>query len=303
MTKTIDTLVEDIYQLMMSKRAEPGVDVEGIIEDFGQNVKAIMKKEFVPSIRGYDDRNIRLSSVGKPELQQWYAARKYKGEKIQPHTLIKFMYGHLIEELVLTLVQLAGHEVTDQQKEVKVAGITGHMDCKIDGLTTDVKSTTKFGLMKFKDGTLAKNDDFGYVDQLKAYAHAEGETKFAWLAMDRDSGKLAVLQYDLEDTSHPMYEHYSGDIEEKIEHVKKSVEGDTPPPKCAEPIADGKSGNLKLATICSYCKYKRHCYPEVRAFATGAGPKFLTTVVNVPKNKFKTPYPEIDLTKGEVDYG
>jgi len=303
MTKTIDTLVDDIYNLMLTKRAEPGVDVESIIEDFANNIKQIMRKEFVPSTRSWDDRNIRLSSVGKPLLQQWYAARKYKGEKIQPHTLIKFMYGHMIEELVLALAELAGHVVTDQQKEVKVSGITGHMDCKIDGLTTDVKSTTKFGLMKFKDGTLAKDDDFGYVDQLKAYAHAEGETKFAWLAMDRDSGKLAVLQYDLEDKKHPMYEHYSGDIEEKIKEVKKSVEGEDQPSKCALPIADGKSGNLKLATICSYCKYKRHCYPEVRGFATGSGPKFLTTVVNVPKNRSGLPYPELDLTKGEVDYG
>ena len=306
MTKTIDTLVDDIYNLMLTKRAEPGVDVESVIEDFANNIKQIMRKEFVPSIRSWDDRNIRLSAVGKGLRQQWFTARKYKGEKIQPHTLIKFMYGHMIEELLLALAQLAGHEVTDQQKEVKVAGITGHMDCKIDGVTTDVKSSTKFGLMKFNDGTIAKKDDFGYVDQLKAYAHAEGETKFAWLAMDRDGGKLAVLQVDLEDKNNPMAEYYKGDIEEKINSVKAAVESEEMPDKCDLPTADGESGNMKLTSVCSYCKFKRHCYPEVRAFATSTGPRFLTKVAKIPQKRVKGKLincPEIDLTKGEVDYG
>lgn len=98
----------------------------------------------------------------------------------------------MIEEMLLFLVRLTGHDVTDEQKEVSVGGVKGHMDCKIDGIVTDVKSTTKYGLMKFKDGTLAANDDFGYVDQIKAYAHAEEivsgrgllwtETVVSWLS-------------------------------------------------------------------------------------------------------------------------
>jgi hypothetical protein len=237
--------------------------------------------------------------VGKNDLIQWFAYNGYRGERIKPHTLIKFMYGHMIEEMLLFLVRLTGHEVTDEQKEVSVGGVKGHMDCKIDGIVTDVKSTTKYGLMKFKDRTLAANDDFGYVDQIKAYAHAEGERKWAWLAMDRDSGKLAVLEYDLDNTSDPMHEHFSGDIEERIEHVKKSVKQEDRPSRCYSPEEDGKSGNLKLCTTCSYCQYKRICYPEVRAFFTGSGPKFLTTVVNVPKNRKGVPHPEINLDEQE----
>ena len=47
------------------------------------------------------------------------------------------------------------------------------MDCKIDGIVTDVKSASSFGFKKFKDGQLGLVDDpFGYIDQIKAYAHA-----------------------------------------------------------------------------------------------------------------------------------
>ncbi len=291
MSKTLDTLVEDIYTLMKNKNTAKGVDPEAEIEKFGESLKELMKKEFLPSNHRYDGRKLRLSAIGKPDLQQWYSVNNYTGEKLQPHTLIKFMYGHLIEEFLLMLVRMTGHEVTDEQKEVSVGGVKGHMDCKIDGTVVDVKSTTAFGMKKFKDGTLAMNDDFGYVDQIKAYAHAEGDRKWAWLAMDKQNGTLAVLEYDLDDTKHPMYKHYSGDIEERVSHVKKSVKQEDRPAPCSYPVPDGRSGNVKLSTMCSYCQYKTHCYPSLRAFAYSTGPRFLTQVKNKPQ------VPEINLNK------
>ena len=300
---TLDTLVDDIYQLMKDKNVAEGVSAEDEINKFCEAMKDLMRKEFLPSNRRFDNRKLRLSAIGKQELQQWFGAKGFSGEKFLPKTLIKFMYGHMIEEFLLMLVRMSGHEVTDEQKEVSVGGVKGHMDCKIDGVVIDVKSTTKFGIKDYQDRSLAANDGFGYIDQAKAYAHAEGETKFGWLAMDKQNGTLATLVYDLEDKTDPMYEFYSGDIEERVEHIKKSVGQEERPSRCFSPVEDGKSGNLKLSTICSYCKYKIHCYPEVRGFYTGSGPKFLTTVVKVPKNKFGKPHPEINLDKGIVDYG
>ena len=293
MTKQLDTLVQDVYKLMQNKNTAKGVDTEEEIEKFGEAMKEIMKKEFLPG-GGFKARKLRLSAIGKPDLVQWYSANKYRGEKIEPHTFIKFMYGHLIEEMVLFLVRLAGHEVTDEQKECRVGGVKGHMDCKIDGVVVDVKSTSPYGFKKFQNGTLAIGDDFGYVDQIKAYAHSEGERKWAWLAMDKSSGHLCVLEYDLDDTSHPMHEFFSDDIEERVEHVKKLVEEKDRPSLCHSPVEDGKSGNEKLASGCSYCQYKLHCYPDLRAFHYSTGPKFLTKVEREP-NTFKNP--EINLNK------
>ena len=282
MSKTIHTLVNDIYKLMETKEAEESVDVEAEIELFGENMKALMRTEFGRK-RTTDRRTLRLSNIGRDDRVLWNVVNGTEKEEIKPATYIKFMYGHLIEEMLLFMTRMAGHEVSDEQRVCEVEGIKGHMDCKIDGLVVDVKSASAFGFKKFKDGTLAIDDAFGYVDQIKAYAHACGETEFGWLAMDKANGHLAVLKYDLEDTQAPIHEHIKGDIRERIKHVKEMVKGDEPTELCTETVPDGKSGNKKLGIKCSYCQYKKHCYPELRAFAYSYGPKFLSEVVNEPR--------------------
>ena len=282
MSKTIHTLVDDIYRLMETKEAEESVDVEAEIEKFGENMKTLMRTEFGRK-RTTDRRTLRLSNIGRDDRVLWNVVNGTEKEEIKPATYIKFMYGHLIEEMLLFMTRMAGHEVSDEQRVCEVEGIKGHMDCKIDGLVVDVKSASSFGFKKFKDGTLAMDDAFGYVDQIKAYAHACGETEFGWLAMDKANGHLAVLKYDLEDTQAPIHEHIKGDIRERIKHVKEMVKGDEPTELCTETVPDGKSGNKKLGIKCSYCQYKKHCYPELRAFAYSYGPKFLSEVVNEPR--------------------
>ena len=282
MSKTIHTLVDDIYRLMETKEAEESVDVEAEIELFGENMKTLLRTEFGRK-RTTDRRTLRLSNIGRDDRVLWNVVNGTEKEEIKPATYIKFMYGHLIEEMLLFMTRMAGHEVSDEQRVCEVEGIKGHMDCKIDGLVVDVKSASAFGFKKFKDGTLAMDDAFGYVDQIKAYAHACGETEFGWLAMDKANGHLAVLKYDLEDTQAPIHEHIKGDIRERIKHVKEMVKGDEPTELCTETVPDGKSGNKKLGIKCSYCQYKKHCYPELRAFAYSYGPKFLSEVVNEPR--------------------
>lgn len=279
--KTIDTLVADIYRLMETKEIPDNVDAEQAIEDFGEAVKAMMRQQFSEYKR--DRRTLRLSNVGRDDRYLWNLVAGKDQEPIKAPTYVKFLYGHLIEEMLLCLTKLAGHTVTDEQKVCEVAGIKGHMDCKIDGIVTDVKSTSTFGFKKFKDGTLASDDPFGYIAQIKAYARSEGETKYGWLAMDKQNGHLTYLMYDEDDKNHAMHEHLDWDIEERIENIKKIVQLSEPPEFCAEYLEDGKSGNLKLATTCSYCPYKKECHPNLRTFIYSSGPRYLVKVVNEPK--------------------
>ena len=280
--KTTDNLVDEIYALMESKDADPSVDVEKEIEKFGEGVKALMRTEFGRKKRE-DNRKLRLSNIGRTDKYLWNHFNGTEKEEIQPHTYVKFMYGHLIEEMLIFLTRMAGHTVTNEQKVCKVNGIVGHMDCSIDGVVTDVKSASSFGFKKFKDGSLAFDDPFGYIDQIKAYAHAEGETKFGWLAMDKANGHLTYLKYDLEDKQSPVYEILKAPITERIEHVKKLVEQPEPTEWCTQPVPDGKSGNTKLSIGCSYCQFKDHCYPNLRVFNYAYGPKYLVNVVNEPR--------------------
>jgi len=280
--KRVEDVVQDIYALMESKDADPSVDVEAEIDRFGESVKELMRTEFGRKKRE-DNRRLRLSNIGRTDRYLWNHFNGTEGEELQPHTYVKFMYGHLIEEMLLFLTRMAGHSVTDEQKVCKVEGVVGHMDCKIDGIVTDVKSASSFGFKKFKDGTLAYDDPFGYIDQIKAYAHSEGQTEFGWLAMDKANGHLTYLKYDLNDTEAPVYEALKGDIVDRVKHVKKLVEQPEPVEWCYPPVPDGKSGNSKLSIGCSYCQFKDHCYPNLRVFAYSYGPKYLVDVVKEPK--------------------
>jgi hypothetical protein len=277
MNKTIDTLVQDIYNLMETKSSPRGTDVEGIIDQFGEEIKELMRNEFLPS-KSYDGRKLRLSSIGKPLRQQWMAFMGFSREKLQPHNYIKFFFGHMIESYVLALAKLAGHEVTEQQKKCEVEGIIGHQDCRIDGVLVDVKSASSYSFGKFQDGSIFNDDPFGYVRQLLAYAEQEGDTEMAWLAMDKQLGKLTLCKFKT--TDDPVKDI---NVREEINSLKKSVQLQDMPEPCATPVPDGKSGNEKLPSICSYCAYKKHCYPDLRVFLYSTGPRFLSTVVNEPK--------------------
>jgi len=277
-----DTLVSDIYRMIDTKDIPEGVPVEQVINDFGENVKMILRNNITES--KFDRRKLRMSNIGKKDRQLWYSYNGYEGEELLPHTRIKFLYGHLIEEMVLALTKLAGHDVTDEQKQAEVDGIKGSMDCKIDGVLTDVKSASPYGFKKFKDGSLINDDPFGYVDQIKGYAHSEGVTDVGWLVMDKTNGHLTYLKYDMADESQWYWSKLNFfSIEERIKNIKRVVKSETPPERCYKPIADGKSGNMKLAVGCSYCAYKHECWgKDLRTFIYSTGPRYLTEVKFVP---------------------
>jgi len=276
-----DTLVDDIYRMIDTKEIPDGVPIEQVINDFGENVKQILRNNITES--KFDKRKLRMSNIGKKDRQLWYSYNGYKGEELMPHTRIKFLYGHLIEEMVLALTKLAGHDVTHEQKQVEVQGIKGSMDCKIDGVLTDVKSASPYGFKKFKDGSLINDDPFGYVDQIKGYAHAENTTDVGWLVMDKTNGHLTYLKYDMADESQWYWAKLNFfSIVERIKSIKNIVKLSKPPKRCYEPVPDGKSGNMKLPVGCSYCAYKYECWDGLRTFVYANGPRYLVEVENLP---------------------
>ncbi len=266
---------------MDTKVVAEGVDVEKVIQDFGENMKSILINNI--TAHEFDKRKLRMSNIGKKDRQLWYGYNGYKGEELQPHVYIKFLYGHLIEEMILALTKLSGHEVTDEQKKVEVSGIKGSMDCKIDGVLTDVKSASSYGFKKFKDGSLIDNDPFGYVDQIKGYAHAEKTTDVGWLVMDKTTGHLTYLKYDMADESKWYWTKLNFfSIIDRIKKIKAVVTNTAPPKKCYAHVPDGKSGNMKLSVGCSYCSFKHECWDSLRTFIYSNGPKYLTYVAREP---------------------
>ena len=223
-----------------------------------------------------------MSNVGKPDRQLWYEFHSDGSkEELEPHTLLKFLIGDIYEATLLFLAKCAGHDVQDEQKEVEVNGIKGHIDAVIDGHVVDVKSASTYAFKKFKYGTLAEDDPFGYIDQIGGYCTAMG-LPGAFLAGDKQNGHLALLKVPQEDTEGLR-------VEERIEHLKEVVVAETPPERCYEPQPEGQSGNMALAIGCSYCPHKFRCWADanggvgVRTFLYSTGPKHLIEVVKEPK--------------------
>ena len=158
--KSITTLVQDIYNLFnLDPIDKDEKEVDDLIDRCGDMIKVHIK-EFLYS-KPRDMNNLRLSGIGKPDRQLWYDINtKTEEEKLTPSTRIKFLYGYILEELLLLFASVAGHKVEEQQKEVVLEGVTGHQDAIIDGVLVDCKSASGRGFIKFKNHNLINDDPF-----------------------------------------------------------------------------------------------------------------------------------------------
>lgn len=272
--KKIDTLVDDIFALFDPSESHH-VD-EKNLEEFGESVKRIVRQRLLE--RDKNAAAIRFSSLGKPDRQIWYQAQGLPPEEMTSKTFLKFMYGDVIEALLVFLVKESGHVVEHEQAEVEVDGVLGHIDCTIDGVVTDVKSAAPYSYEKFKRGDIYE-DVFSrqYIDQLCGYSNVLTPNESPmFLAFDKVSGDICTL-------SIPTSIAKDYKPEERIKHLKQVIKMEDAPQRCYEDEADGTSGNRKLGTYCSYCAFKQRCYPGLRGFAYSGKPRYLTVVKTLPK--------------------
>jgi len=279
--KNLDTLIQDIYSNLEGLSSGEALNIS---EEELDLTLSRMKESILAWSKPREVDNsfrLRMSNIGRPLRQLWYESKNASSpHAVSGSTQIKFLYGHVLEEIVLMLVRMAGHEVTSEQKEVNVDGILGHMDCKIDGQVVDVKTASRFSFNKFKDGSLVNNDPFGYLAQLSGYETAEETKNGGFLVINKESGELCLFRPD--DLEKP-------NVKEKIKKVKAAIAVDTPPDRCYAPIPEGKKGNMKLPSGCAYCPYKFECYSDanegegLRAFRYSNGPVYFTEVAVEPR--------------------
>lgn len=280
--KTLETLISDIYEVLDGLNSDKGIDIsEELMEDFLYNMKDALEGWSTPHLQS---KTIRMSNVGRPLRRVWYDMKDTdsgSSKKIMhPSNFIKFLYGHLLEQVAILLIKLSGHKVTAMQKEVEVDGIKGHMDCKIDGEVVDIKTASNFSFKKFSEGTLIDDDPFGYMAQLAGYEEAEGTEDGGFFAINKESGEICLFRPG--NLSKP-------NIRTKISTIKESLEVDEPPAICYPPVPEGKKGNLRLTSGCVYCPHKAKCWKDsnngngLRAFKYSNGVKYFTRVISMPK--------------------
>jgi|TARA_R110000796_G_scaffold160276_2_gene277129 hypothetical protein len=276
--KKIETLVEDIYKLFNFSRIDKDEkEVDALIDNFGEMLKVHVKEFMYSEPRG--NGYLRLSAIGKPTRQIWYDINTETEEKLPPSTRIKFLYGYILEELLLLCASVAGHTVEAQQKEVTVEGVVGHQDAIIDGVLVDCKSASSYSFKKFESNTIADDDPFGYMAQISAYSQANGIDKAAFLVIDKSTGKICLT---------PVHSMEMINAGERVKYLKKTVAEDTVPDRCYDAIPDGKSGNLKLPVGCAYCRHKIMCWSDanqgkgLRTFKYSNGNRDLVQVTKTP---------------------
>ncbi len=279
--KTIDTLVEDIYNLfepsIVNKISEE--DLEKHLKEFTKSVTNNIKTVLNEQPR--KKRKLSLSSIGKPTRQLWYDKHSNsEARPLAPSTRIKFLYGHILEDLLILLSRVAGHTVTEEQKQVEVEGIKGHQDCKIDGVLVDCKSASGFAFKKFANNRLADDDPFGYIAQISAYSEGNGVNEAYFLAIDKQHGNIALTRvHDMEMIN----------AKERVQYLKGALDSKRVPDRCYSDIPEGVSGNRKLAIGCVFCPHKRECWSDanqgkgLRAFNYEKGPTYLTQVSKEPR--------------------
>ena len=277
----LDTLIDDIYGQLseLSEGREFNLSEEDL--DFTlSRIKDSVLAWARPSERN-SEFSLRMSNIGRPARQLWYEYNlPSESSPPSPATQVKFLYGHILDEIVLMLVRAARHKVSDEQKEIDVRGIKGHIDCKIDGEVVDVKTASKIAFNKFREGRLREDDPFGYMSQLAGYEEAEKSSEGGFLVINKESGELCL--YRPEELDKP-------NVSKQIQDVRKALKLATPPARCYESVPDGKKGNMKLNRNCNYCSYKFECHKDanngrgLRAFKYANGPTYLTHVEVAPR--------------------
>ncbi len=276
MVKSIETLVEDIYSLFNNVE-EIQIDQKHI-DAFSDGVTRSVVSA-LSEVRKEREPNLRLSLVGHPDRKIWYEMKGVKKEPLSSPTLIKFLYGHIIEELLILFTKVAGHEIKEEQAELHVNGVKGHKDATVDNVLIDFKSASSYSFKKFKDGSILTDDPFGYIAQLSSYAEADSASKAGFIVIDKSSGELCYCPLDEMDMINPV---------SRIDNIREFLKSDTPPKKCYDPVADGASGNYKLSVGCNFCDYKHTCWSDanngqgIRTFMYSNGPKNLVEVARTP---------------------
>jgi len=269
----INTVVKDVNKIFSQIGAGKPVELpEKKVDILLSNLKEALSQWSTPREKSV---GLRMSNVGRPNRQLWYDIKSNKNqEDFSPAVIFRFLYGHVVEELLLFFVDLAGHKVEHQQAEVNVLGLKGHVDCLIDDVVIDVKSASDFSFRKFKDGKLSQDDPFGYLAQLAAYEHGFGKSGGGFLVANKSSGEICLYRPD---------ELEVPNIESRLETVRAELKEDVPPrERCYPIIAKGKSGNMGLHNSCKWCRHKFQCNPDLRVFKYSNTLEYLTEVEVLP---------------------
>lgn len=245
-------MVVDKINEMLTKNNIPDLPEE-LLNSVAEHTKHIFERQFGRKDEG--ERVIRLSSIGKCLRQQAYnvTGHEKNGKSMDSRSYMVFFMGDVSELAVIYLAKMAGCKIQDEQKEVEVQGVKGHIDATMDGRLVEIKSMSSYGYAEFEKGEV----DESYRYQMNAYMLALGYSETIMIALNKDAGVLGekIIQAD---------NSIQADIVSRITRLK-SVVGDELPERPYSP--DEKTGYLHW--VCRYCNFYKTCWPKSELVLAG----------------------------------
>ena len=233
---------------------------EETITQIGTDVMDAMRRQFGGGNKR-DEFRLRMSNIGKPTCQLWFAKNKPEEALPKPTTFVmNMLLGDIVEAAFKGIIKEAGYPYEDKDNFVTLelggATIKGSYDIVVDGAMDDVKSASDWSYRnKFESyDTLQKSDPFGYVGQLAGYAKASGKKVGGWWVVNKANGNIKYVPAD------------GLVLDEQIAKLEKTVEtvNDNKFERCFAPVPEtfrGKpSGNVVLNDNCKFCDFRFSCF-------------------------------------------
>jgi len=237
---------------------------EETIQQIGKDVMDSVRRQFGGG-NSRDEFRLRMSNIGKPTCQLWFAKNKPEKALPKPTTFVmNMLLGDIVEAAFKGIITEAGVAYEDEdnfvQLELNEDTIHGSYDLIMDGALDDVKSASDWSYRnKFESyDTLSKGDSFGYIGQLAGYAKATGKKVGGWWVVNKANGNIKYVPADGLDLDTEIAK-----IQDTVDTVNKNEFE-----RCFNPVPEtfrGKpSGNTILNPNCKFCDFRFECFPELQ---------------------------------------
>jgi len=236
---------------------------EAIIDKVASDVKEGLDKQFNGGPR--DKFKLRMSNIGRPKCQLWFEKNRPEEKAPLPEQfMMNMMLGDIVEAVFKGILRTAGVKFKDNDVvNLDLGGgrrpIRGEYDLVMEGRVDDIKSASDHSYTKkFVDlETLQASDPFGYVAQLVGYATAAGKKVGGWWVVNKAKGHhkyVSAKHVDVDEVLDKMRDTYDYlENDEPLERQYTDV---------AETYRKKESGNRILCRECSFCSFKKACWPD-----------------------------------------
>ena len=260
-----------LHMLLQDVAVGRGTVSADILDRVAADVKAALERQLT-SKEWCKNFTLRMSNIGRARCQLWFDKNNPEAaEPMQPFFLMQMIIGDITEAVFKGLLRAANIDFGDSETVVlKIEGteIRGSYDLYLDGKIDDIKSASPWSYRNKFDSfnTLADSDSFGYVAQLVGYAAAKGVAVGGWWVINKSDGAFKYVAAEDVDVDV---------ILEDIAYTVNYINSDEPFRReyDAQPeMFYGKpTGNMILPDTCTFCSYKKTCWPELQTL-----PKLVT---------------------------